>query len=145
MPLSPHRCQRWYRVLCGPYPLAASFQSKPLRLMKAMPLNTCRSSLSVLPCQPVNARLAMGLWEVVFKTRHLRAPQPGKIRPVTARFRTLTHATRRKSIGLIPEYSQCRRSAGSKASGTSWKQTGRNQRRIAIVPTDVAPKFVDAG
>jgi hypothetical protein len=37
------------------------------------------------------------------------------------------------------------RSAGNKAEGMFWKLTGRRKRRIAIVPTDVAPKLVLAG
>ena len=38
-----------------------------------------------------------------------------------------------------------RRSSGSKLSGTFWYDTGLRNRRIDIVPTDVAPKFVEAG
>src|SRR6056297_2133925 len=36
-------------------------------------------------------------------------------------------------------------SSGKMSSGIDWKQTGRSQRRIESVPTEVAPKFVEAG
>ena len=48
-PLSPHRFQRLYKVLCGPYCLGASRHRKPLRLMKIIPLRTRLSSTRGLP------------------------------------------------------------------------------------------------
>jgi low temperature requirement protein LtrA len=38
-----------------------------------------------------------------------------------------------------------RRSSGRSSSGQFWKLTGRSHRRIDMVPTEVAPKLVDAG
>ena len=46
MPLSLHRFQRLYSVLCGPYSPGASRHLNPLRLKKIIPLRTRRSSLS---------------------------------------------------------------------------------------------------
>lgn len=48
-PLSLHRFQRLYRVLCGPYSAGASRHRNPLRLMKIIPLSTRRSSTRGLP------------------------------------------------------------------------------------------------
>jgi len=35
--------------------------------------------------------------------------------------------------------------SGTNSTGKFWKLTGRRKRRIDMVPTDVAPKFVEAG
>ncbi len=48
-PISLHRFQRLYKVLCGPYSLAAPHHRNPLRLMKIIPLRTRLSSTRGLP------------------------------------------------------------------------------------------------
>ena len=93
MPLSLHRFQRLYNVLCGPYAAGASRHRNPLRLMNIIPLNTRRSSTRGLPWDFGKKGSRRAICASVSQKRSLMLP---------LRFGAVNHAAKRKSMGPDP-------------------------------------------
>jgi hypothetical protein len=69
-PMTPHRFQRMQRLFAGPYSRRASHHLNPLRLMKTVPLITCRSP----NCRPGLMRRE---WRLVIRFWSCRPPDFG--------------------------------------------------------------------
>jgi len=94
MPLSLHRFQRLYKVLCGPYSFGASRQCKPLRFMKIIPLRTRRSSKRGLACDFAKKGSRRAICASLSQKRSHMSPLV---------IRTVNHASKRKSMGPDPK------------------------------------------